>query len=161
MRTGAQAAGSGPGLKDQQMIPSVAPRAAELFTLKEKWTLLQLPVTFRKAVSQNSRLWTQLSTVRTSDSTGDTRDAKNQFLYKLQMVSSWVQPQARCCHSGGSCPEPGEGLYTTETARAGRTADHCWTVSPQGAGTPAAVTELPGIRLVEKPTQASSLFLEP
>ncbi|XP_075797784.1 tubulin epsilon and delta complex protein 2 isoform X4 [Microtus pennsylvanicus] len=55
MRTGSQAAGSGPGLKDQQMAPSAVPRATEPFTLKDKGTLLQLPAAFRKAASQNSR----------------------------------------------------------------------------------------------------------
>lgn len=53
VRTQDQAAGYGPGLRDQ--APSSVGHATELFTLKEKGTLLQLPVAFRKAASRNSR----------------------------------------------------------------------------------------------------------
>nr|XP_048292253.1 tubulin epsilon and delta complex protein 2 isoform X2 [Myodes glareolus] len=87
MGTEFQATRSGPGLLDQQMAPSAVPRPTEPFTLKEKGTLLQLPATFRKAASQNSRLWAQLSAVQASDSTDATRAAKTQFLQKLQLAS--------------------------------------------------------------------------
>ncbi|XP_051023479.1 tubulin epsilon and delta complex protein 2 [Acomys russatus] len=87
VRTQAQTAGCGLGLKAQQMTPSAVPHATERFTLKEKGTLLQLPVAFRKAASQNSRLWAQLSATQTSDSMDATRIAKTQFLHKLQMAS--------------------------------------------------------------------------
>nr|XP_004652250.2 tubulin epsilon and delta complex protein 2 [Jaculus jaculus] len=84
-----------PGLRDQQTTaPSAPPRTTEAFTLKEKGTLLQLPVAFRKAVSKNSRLWAQLSSMQTSDSTDATRAAKAQFLQKLQMVSGSSRPSA-------------------------------------------------------------------
>ncbi|XP_036052285.1 tubulin epsilon and delta complex protein 2 isoform X2 [Onychomys torridus] len=89
VRTGTQATRSGPGLRDQQMAPSAAPPATELFTLKEKGTLLQLPVAFRKAASQNSRLWAQLSSIQASDATNATRAAKTDFLQKLQVASGW------------------------------------------------------------------------
>ncbi|XP_034363575.1 tubulin epsilon and delta complex protein 2 isoform X1 [Arvicanthis niloticus] len=88
VRTQDQTTGCGPGLRDQQMVLSSTPHATELFTLKEKGTLLQLPMAFRKAASQNSRLWAQLSSTRTNDSTDATRAAKTQFLHKLQMASS-------------------------------------------------------------------------
>ncbi|XP_055460354.1 tubulin epsilon and delta complex protein 2 isoform X1 [Psammomys obesus] len=87
VRTQAQAPRSGPGLRNQQMTPSAVPRATEPFTLKEKGTLLQLPVAFRKAASQNSRLWAQLGSGHTNDSTDAASAAKTQFLHKLQMAS--------------------------------------------------------------------------
>ncbi|XP_031210695.1 tubulin epsilon and delta complex protein 2 isoform X2 [Mastomys coucha] len=87
VRTQDQTIGYGPGHRDQQMTPSSAHHATELFTLKEKGTLLQLPATFREATSQNSRLWAQLSSTQTNDSTDATRAAKTQFLHKLQVVS--------------------------------------------------------------------------
>ncbi|KAM6166339.1 tubulin epsilon and delta complex protein 2 [Erethizon dorsatum] len=72
----------------EQMTLSAAPHAAETFTLKEKGTLLQLPMAFRKAASQNSCLWTQLSSTQTNDGTDATSAAKTQFLQKMQMSSS-------------------------------------------------------------------------
>lgn len=69
------------------MTPSAVPHATEPFTLKEKGTLLQLPVAFRKAASQNSRLWAQLSSGHTNDSMDAARAAKTQFLHKLQVAS--------------------------------------------------------------------------
>ncbi|EDL22302.1 RIKEN cDNA 1600002H07, isoform CRA_a [Mus musculus] len=54
VRTQDQTTGYGPDLRDQQMTPSSAHHTTELFTLKEKGTLLQLPEDFRKAVSRNS-----------------------------------------------------------------------------------------------------------
>ncbi|XP_052615086.1 tubulin epsilon and delta complex protein 2 isoform X4 [Peromyscus californicus insignis] len=98
VRTGTQATRSGPGLRDQQMAPSAVPPATELFTLKEKGTLLQLPVAFRKAASQNSRLWAQLSSIEGSDSADATRAAKTQFLHKLQ-----VAPPLTGCRSTDAC----------------------------------------------------------
>lgn len=87
VRTQDQTTGYGPDLRDQQMTPSSAHHTTELFTLKEKGTLLQLPEDFRKAVSRNSCLWAQLNSARTNDSTDATRAAKTQFLHKLQMAS--------------------------------------------------------------------------
>ncbi|XP_052053700.1 tubulin epsilon and delta complex protein 2 [Apodemus sylvaticus] len=87
VRTQDQTPGYGPGLRDQQMAPSPAHHATELFTLKEKGTLLQLPAAFKKAASRNSRLWAQLSSTQTNDSLDATRAAKTQFLHKLQMAS--------------------------------------------------------------------------
>ncbi|XP_041511085.1 tubulin epsilon and delta complex protein 2-like [Microtus oregoni] len=118
------------GLKDQQMVPSAVPHVPEVFTLKEKGTL-------RKTASQNSRLWAQLSTVQASDSTDDTRDTKISSLTN----SRWLPAGSRCCGSGGSCPEPGEGPYTAEIAGAGRAADHCWLHGMQ------AHQQLPGLLL--------------
>ncbi|XP_054570203.1 tubulin epsilon and delta complex protein 2 isoform X1 [Eptesicus fuscus] len=84
---GPLAAKPGPGLRDQQIPPSAAPQAPEAFTLKEKGTLLQLPMAFRKAASQNSCLWAQLSSTQTSDSMDATISSKTQFLQKMQ--SGW------------------------------------------------------------------------
>ncbi|XP_024409196.2 tubulin epsilon and delta complex protein 2 isoform X2 [Desmodus rotundus] len=86
---GTQDAKPGPSLRDQQIAPLAAPQAPEAFTLKEKGTLLQLPVAFRKAASQNSRLWAQLSSTQTSDSMDATVSSKTQFLQKMQMTSGW------------------------------------------------------------------------
>ncbi|KAM7333086.1 hypothetical protein ACRRTK_006406 [Alexandromys fortis] len=77
MRTGSQAAGSGPGLGDQQMAPSADPRATKPFTLKDKG------------------LWAQLSAVQASDSTDATRAAKTQFLQKLQLAVSLLARKNR------------------------------------------------------------------
>ncbi|XP_014704484.1 tubulin epsilon and delta complex protein 2 isoform X1 [Equus asinus] len=90
---GAQAAKPEPGLRDQQIAPSAAPQAPEAFTLKQKGILLRLPMAFRKAASQNSRLWAQLSSTETSDSMDATTTAKTQFLRKMQ--SGW--PSSRLC----------------------------------------------------------------
>ncbi|XP_070424779.1 tubulin epsilon and delta complex protein 2 isoform X3 [Equus przewalskii] len=90
---GAQAAKPEPGLRDQQMAPSAAPQAPEAFTLKQKGILLRLPMAFRKAASQNSRLWAQLSSTETGDSMDATTTAKTQFLRKMQ--SGW--PSSRLC----------------------------------------------------------------
>ncbi|XP_036890555.1 tubulin epsilon and delta complex protein 2 isoform X2 [Sturnira hondurensis] len=89
MGRGTQDAKPGPSLGDQQIAPLAAPRASEAFTLKEKGTLLQLPTAFRKAASQNSRLWAQLSSTQTSDSMDATMSSKTQFLQKMQMTSGW------------------------------------------------------------------------
>ncbi|XP_059548771.1 tubulin epsilon and delta complex protein 2 isoform X3 [Myotis daubentonii] len=86
---GPLAAKPGPGLRDPQIAPSAAPQAPEAFTLKEKGTLLQLPVAFRKAASQNSCLWAQLSSTQTSDSMDATTSSKTQFLQKMQVTSGW------------------------------------------------------------------------
>ncbi|XP_037669809.1 tubulin epsilon and delta complex protein 2 isoform X4 [Choloepus didactylus] len=99
---GARATRPGPGLRDQQTAPPAAQQAPEAFTLKEKGeqprsealnngfpdrTLLQLPMAFRKAASQNSRLWAQISSTQTSDSADATTTAKTQFLQKMQTAS--------------------------------------------------------------------------
>ncbi|XP_076998228.1 tubulin epsilon and delta complex protein 2 isoform X3 [Tamandua tetradactyla] len=55
LERGVRATRPGPGLRDQQMAPPAAQQTPEAFTLKEKGTLLQLPVVFRKAASQNCR----------------------------------------------------------------------------------------------------------
>ncbi|XP_071461506.1 tubulin epsilon and delta complex protein 2 isoform X1 [Marmota flaviventris] len=89
----ARATSCGPGLRHEQMAQSAAPQAAETFTLKEKGTLLQLPANFRKVVSQNSRLWAQLNSTQTSNSTDATSTAKAQFLQKLQATSGWPGPR--------------------------------------------------------------------
>ncbi|KAM5330245.1 tubulin epsilon and delta complex protein 2 isoform 2-T2 [Glossophaga mutica] len=89
MGRGTQDAKPGPNLRDQQIAPLAAPQAQEAFTLKEKGTLLQLPTAFRKAASQNSRLWAQLSSTQTSDSMDATMSSKTQFLQKMQMTSGW------------------------------------------------------------------------
>ncbi|XP_036166668.1 tubulin epsilon and delta complex protein 2 isoform X1 [Myotis myotis] len=86
---GPLAAKPGPGLRDPQKAPSAAPQAPEAFTLKEKGTLLQLPMAFRKAASQNSCLWAQLSSTQTSDSMDATTSSKTQFLQKMQVTSGW------------------------------------------------------------------------
>ncbi|XP_047636801.1 tubulin epsilon and delta complex protein 2 isoform X2 [Phacochoerus africanus] len=88
-RRGAQAVKPEPGLRDQQMVPSAAAQAPEAFMLKDKGVLLQLPVAFRKAASQNSRLWAQLSSAQTSDSADAAATAKAQFLQKMQTASGW------------------------------------------------------------------------
>ncbi|KAF5917585.1 hypothetical protein HPG69_000048, partial [Diceros bicornis minor] len=88
MGRGARAAKPGPGLRDQQIAPSAASQSPEAFTLKEKGILLQLPMAFRKAASQNSRLWAQLSSTETSDSMDATITAKTQFLQKMQTTES-------------------------------------------------------------------------
>ncbi|XP_072610085.1 tubulin epsilon and delta complex protein 2 isoform X2 [Vulpes vulpes] len=84
---GALATKPGPGLGDQ--LPLAAPPAPEAFTLKEKGVLLKLPTAYRKAASQNSRLWTQLSSMQTSDSVDAATNAKTQFLQKMKMASGW------------------------------------------------------------------------
>lgn len=84
---GARATKPGPGLRDQ--LPLAAPPAPEVFTLKEKGVLLKLPTAYRKAASQNSRLWTQLSSTQTSDSVDAATNAKTQFLQKMKMASGW------------------------------------------------------------------------
>nr|XP_055197374.1 tubulin epsilon and delta complex protein 2 isoform X2 [Nyctereutes procyonoides] len=84
---GARATKPGPGLGDQ--LPLAAPPAPEAFTLKEKGVLLKLPAAYRKAASQNSRLWTQLSSTQTSDSVDAATNAKTQFLQKMKMASGW------------------------------------------------------------------------
>ncbi|XP_017713988.1 PREDICTED: uncharacterized protein C16orf59 homolog isoform X4 [Rhinopithecus bieti] len=110
---GARAPRPGAGLRNQHMAPSAAPQAPEAFTLKEKgkWELqtpeqsdaplntgfsdrhlLRLPAAFRKAASQNLRLWVQLSSLQTSDSM-DAAAAKTQFLQNMQTASGGSQPR--------------------------------------------------------------------
>ncbi|XP_004403232.1 PREDICTED: uncharacterized protein C16orf59 homolog [Odobenus rosmarus divergens] len=89
MARGARATKPGPGLRDQQIPPSAAPQAPEAFTLKEKGILLKLPMAYRKAASQNSRLWAQFSSTQTSDSRDAATTAKTQFLQKMKMMSGW------------------------------------------------------------------------
>uniref|UniRef100_A0A8C3YIF5 Tubulin epsilon and delta complex 2 n=1 Tax=Catagonus wagneri TaxID=51154 RepID=A0A8C3YIF5_9CETA len=88
-RGGAQAVKPDPGLRDQQTVPSAAAQAPEAFMLKDKGTLLQLPVAFRKAASRNSRLWAQLSSAQTGDSADAAASARTQFLQKMQTASGW------------------------------------------------------------------------
>ncbi|XP_071067542.1 tubulin epsilon and delta complex protein 2 isoform X3 [Dasypus novemcinctus] len=86
--------GPGLGLRDQATAPPAAQPAPEAFTLKEKGrNLLQLPAAFRKAASQNSRLWAQMSSTETSDSAGATATAKAQFLQKMQVASGLCGPR--------------------------------------------------------------------
>ncbi|XP_036776463.2 tubulin epsilon and delta complex protein 2 isoform X6 [Manis pentadactyla] len=74
-------------------------------------TLLQLPLAFRKAASQNSRLWAQLSCTQTSDSMNAVTTAKTQFLQKMQTTSGW----------------PSSGLSAAEVeAEVGRLRTACW-----------------------------------
>ncbi|XP_025733054.1 tubulin epsilon and delta complex protein 2 isoform X3 [Callorhinus ursinus] len=89
MARGARATKPGPGLRDQQITASAAPQAPEAFTLKEKGILLKLPMAYRKAASQNSRLWAQFSSTQTSDSRDAATTAKTQFLQKMKMTSGW------------------------------------------------------------------------
>ncbi|XP_005391484.1 PREDICTED: uncharacterized protein C16orf59 homolog isoform X4 [Chinchilla lanigera] len=84
---GAQATRLEPNHREQMTL-SAAPHAAETFTLKEKGTLLQLPMAFRKVASRNSCLWTRLNSTQTSDATDATSAAKTQFLQKMQRSSS-------------------------------------------------------------------------
>ncbi|XP_015094741.2 tubulin epsilon and delta complex protein 2 isoform X2 [Vicugna pacos] len=86
---GARAAKLEPSRRSQETVPLAAPQAREVFTLKDKGILLQLPVAFRKAASQNSRLWAQLSSTHTSDSGDAATTAKNHFLQKMQTTSGW------------------------------------------------------------------------
>ncbi|XP_057631240.1 tubulin epsilon and delta complex protein 2 isoform X2 [Chionomys nivalis] len=177
MRTGSQAAGSGSGLRDQQMAPSAVPRATEPFTLKDKGTLLQLPATFRKAASQNSRLWAQLSAVQASDSTDATRAAKAQFLQKLQLTSgcSSHRPGAAEVEAHAQSLRKACTLLRLRMQKALSAAPTDWTQEYRCLlvleGLQAvvgqclhriqvlqtAVTGPPGPRLVEKPTQGSPL----
>ncbi|XP_026340758.1 tubulin epsilon and delta complex protein 2 [Ursus maritimus] len=90
MGRGSRATKPGPGLRDQQIPPLAAPQAPEAFTLKEKGTLLKLPMAYRKAASQNSRLWAQLSSTQTSDCGDAATTAKTQFLQKMKMTSGWL-----------------------------------------------------------------------
>ncbi|XP_032316108.1 tubulin epsilon and delta complex protein 2 isoform X2 [Camelus ferus] len=89
MGRGARAAKVEPRHRSQQIVPLAAPQAREVFTLKDKGILLQLPMAFRKAASQNSRLWAQLSSTHTSDSGDAATTAKNHFLQKMQTTSGW------------------------------------------------------------------------
>ncbi|KAM4819878.1 tubulin epsilon and delta complex protein 2 isoform 2-T2 [Thomomys bottae] len=89
-----QATKYGPRLQDQQSAPYAPPVATEGFTLKQKGTLLRLPAAFRKAASQNARLWAQLNSTQTSDSTEATRAAKIQFLQKMQADGPSPRPSA-------------------------------------------------------------------
>ncbi|MEJ1287481.1 tubulin epsilon and delta complex 2 [Cricetulus griseus] len=177
-RTEAQVTGSGPGLRGQQMAPGAVPPSTELFTLKEKGTLLQLPVAFRKAASQNSRLWAQLSSIQASDSTDVTRAAKTEFLHKLQMASgsSSHRPSAAEVEAHVQSLRKARTLLRLHMQKELSTAPTDWMQEYRGLlileglqtivgqclhrvqVLQAAVTEqLPGLHLVEKPTQASSL----
>ncbi|XP_076998230.1 tubulin epsilon and delta complex protein 2 isoform X5 [Tamandua tetradactyla] len=97
LERGVRATRPGPGLRDQQMAPPAAQQTPEAFTLKEKGTLLQLPVVFRKAASQNCRLWAQINSTQTSDSADTTATAtakaKAQFLQKMQATSGLHSPE--------------------------------------------------------------------
>ncbi|XP_005081792.1 tubulin epsilon and delta complex protein 2 isoform X2 [Mesocricetus auratus] len=176
--TGAQAIRPGPGLRDQQMAPAAVPPATELFTLKEKGTLLQLPVAFRKAASQNSRLWAQLSAIQASDSTDVTRAAKTEFLHKLQTASgsSSHRPGAAEVEAQAQSLRKACTLLRLHMQKELSAAPTDWMqeyrvlLILEGLQTivgqclhrvqvlqAAATEQLPGLRLVEKPTQASSL----
>ncbi|XP_075420545.1 tubulin epsilon and delta complex protein 2 isoform X2 [Tenrec ecaudatus] len=85
--TGAQ--GTSSSLGDPQMT-SAAPGGPEVFTLKEKGSLLRLPLTFRKTVSQNSRLWAQLTSTQAGDTEGAA--ARARFLRKMQAASGRAAP---------------------------------------------------------------------
>ncbi|XP_045397166.1 tubulin epsilon and delta complex protein 2 isoform X1 [Lemur catta] len=107
---GARATRPGPGLRDKHVAPSAAPQDPEAFTLKEKGSLLQLPAAFRKAASQNSRLWAQLSSAQPRDSTDATTAAKTRFLQKMQTASgrpgpvlSAVEVEAEVGHLQEAC----------------------------------------------------------
>ncbi|XP_044928059.1 tubulin epsilon and delta complex protein 2 isoform X1 [Mustela putorius furo] len=89
MGRGASTTKPRPSLRDQQIPPSATPRAPEAFTLKEKGSLLKLPMAYRKVASQNSRLWAQLSSPQTSDSKDTASMAKTQFLQKMKTTSGW------------------------------------------------------------------------
>ncbi|XP_021077221.1 tubulin epsilon and delta complex protein 2 isoform X2 [Mus pahari] len=178
VRTQDQTTGYGPGLRDQQMTPSSAHHTTELFTLKEKGTLLQLPAAFRKAVSQNSCLWAQLNSVRTNDATDATRAAKTQFLHKLQMAPgcSRHRPSAAEVEAHARTLRKACTLLRLRMQKELATAPTDWMqeyrrlLTLEGLQTvvgqclhriqalQAAVTdELPGVCLAEKPTQASSV----
>ncbi|KAH0520620.1 hypothetical protein LTLLF_204345 [Microtus ochrogaster] len=160
MRTGSQAAGSGPGLRDQQMAPSAVPRATEPFTLKDKG------------------LWAQLSAVQASDSTDATRAAKAQFLQKLQLASgcSSHRPGAAEVEAHAQSLRKTCTLLRLHMQKALSAAPTDWTQEYRCLlvleGLQAFVEQclhriqalqtavtggLPGPRLVEKPSQASSL----
>ncbi|XP_042139607.2 tubulin epsilon and delta complex protein 2 isoform X2 [Peromyscus maniculatus bairdii] len=160
VRTGTQATGSGPGLRDQQMAPSAVPPATELFTLKEKG------------------LWAQLSSVEASDSTDATRAAKTQFLHKLQTASgcSSHRPGAAEVEAHARSLRKACTLLRLHMQKELSAAPADWMqeyrclLVLEGLRTmvgqclhriqalQAAATEgLPELSLVEKPTQASSL----
>ncbi|XP_049760335.1 tubulin epsilon and delta complex protein 2 isoform X4 [Elephas maximus indicus] len=75
-----------PSLGDQQVTPSVTPLVPEAFTLKEKGTLLRLPMAFWKAASQNAHLWAQIDSTQASDSANAA--ARTRFLLKMQAAVS-------------------------------------------------------------------------
>ncbi|XP_045141848.1 tubulin epsilon and delta complex protein 2 [Echinops telfairi] len=85
--TGARA--TKPSLGDPQ-VTSAAPRGPEVFTLKEKGSLLRLPLAFQKTVSQNSRLWAQLTSTQASDT--EEAAARARFLQKMQAASGRAAP---------------------------------------------------------------------
>ncbi|XP_069876148.1 tubulin epsilon and delta complex protein 2-like [Dipodomys merriami] len=91
---GPQATTCGPRLQDQPLAPCAAPVATEAFTLEQKGTQLRLPGAFRKAAAQNSRLWAQLNSTQTGDSTDATRAAKIHFLRNMQSGSLSPRPSA-------------------------------------------------------------------
>ncbi|XP_041532238.1 tubulin epsilon and delta complex protein 2 isoform X2 [Microtus oregoni] len=160
MRTGSQAAGSGPGLRDQQMALSAVPRATEPFTLKDKG------------------LWAQLSAVQASDSTDATRAAKVQFFQKLQLASgcSSHRPGAAEVEAHAQSLRKACTLLRLHMQKALSAAPTDWTQEYRCLlvleGLQAVVGQclhriqalqtavtggLPGPCLVEKPSQASSL----
>ncbi|CAH6786683.1 tubulin epsilon and delta complex protein 2 [Phodopus roborovskii] len=172
MKTGAQA----PGLGDQQTAPAAVPRATE-FTLKEKGTLLQLPVAFRKAASLNSRLWAQLSSIQASDSAGITRATKTEFLHKLQAASGLPSHRPSAAEVGAQAQSLRKAcsLLRLHMQKELSTAPTDWMqeyrclLVLEGLQTivghclhrvqvlQASMTEqLPGLCPVEKPTQSSS-----
>uniref|UniRef100_A0A452FRN7 Tubulin epsilon and delta complex 2 n=1 Tax=Capra hircus TaxID=9925 RepID=A0A452FRN7_CAPHI len=90
MGQGAGANKTEAGLRDQQIVPQAASQVPEAFTLKDKGALLRLPEAFRKAASQNARLWAQLSSMQTGDSAdaaAAAATAKTQFLQKMQTAA--------------------------------------------------------------------------
>ncbi|XP_040829476.1 tubulin epsilon and delta complex protein 2-like [Ochotona curzoniae] len=93
-RDGVLPAKPGHSLEDQQAAPFSAAQALAAFTLEEHGRLLHLPAALRKAISQNFRLWAQLSSVQTSDSLDGAAAAaaKAHFLQKLQVASGWPSP---------------------------------------------------------------------
>ncbi|XP_007937861.1 tubulin epsilon and delta complex protein 2 [Orycteropus afer afer] len=86
-----------PSLGGQQATPSAAPGTPETFTLRDKGTLLRLPLAFRKVASQNSRLWAQINSTQTSDPASTA--ARARFLQKMQAASG--QPRGRLGTAAG------------------------------------------------------------
>ncbi|XP_006893950.1 PREDICTED: uncharacterized protein C16orf59 homolog [Elephantulus edwardii] len=89
--------------EDQQVTPSAAPPKAEAFTLKDKGTLLRLPVALQKAAAQNSRLWAQIDSTQTGDV--ENAAARARFLQKMKAaVSFWGVQGSFSSKPGGESP---------------------------------------------------------
>ncbi|XP_012866694.1 PREDICTED: uncharacterized protein C16orf59 homolog [Dipodomys ordii] len=120
---GPQATTCGPRLQDQPLAPCAVPVATEAFTLERKGTQLRLPGAFRKAAAQNSRLWAQLNSTQTGDSTDATRAAKIHFLRNMQpLLSGRLQSGHRalslmCAQSGSLSPRPSAVEVEAEAQR--------------------------------------------